>query len=131
MQGLTSLAAAKARKMIEDKFSDPNSLEELGNLGVNLERNLIEVESHLNGAVQSKLDSLKRAVDLMDESVMKLGKLSLNIQRIDEKIKNTNTSISNYEYLKRASNARDNLRKVSFESAFNIRCWQHSSYPND
>ncbi len=53
-------------------------------------------DSQLNSAVQGKLDSLKRAVDLMDESTAKLTKLSINISRIDEKIAITNTGQSSY-----------------------------------
>ena len=53
-------------------------------------------DSQLNSAVQGKLDSLKRAVDLMDESTAKLTKLSINISRVDEKIAITNTGQSSY-----------------------------------
>lgn len=112
MQSLSDQAIAKARKTIADKFSDPNALEELGTMGFNLEKNLLEVEGQLNGAVQSKLDSLKRAVDLMDESATKLTLLSTSIARTDERIALTNTAISNFANLKRAANARENLRKV-------------------
>lgn len=68
----------------------------------------------MNSAVQGKLDSLKRAVDLMDESTAKLTKLSTNISRIDEKIALTNTCISNYDHLKRVHHARDNLRLETY-----------------
>eukprot|EP01031_Cornospumella_fuschlensis_P044604 gene44604-54547_t len=112
MQALTEQAIQKARINIAEKFQDPNALEDLGVMCFQLEKQLAAVEGQLNGAVQSKLDSLKRAVDLMDESVLKLSKLSTNITKIDEKIAVTNTTISNYEYLKRAANARDNVQKV-------------------
>ena len=68
--------------------------------------------AQLNGAVQTKLDALKRAADLMDESAVKLTKLSQTIQEIDTRIMHTNTVISNYEYLRRVHNVRDNVARV-------------------
>lgn len=112
---------SKARTMISQNFSDPESLDDLGVLSFELEKQLSTAESQLNGAVQSKLDSLKRAVDLMDESAVKLSTLSLNINRIDQKIAQTNTMISNFDYLKRVHNARDNLSKVIGQVEFFAR----------
>ena len=111
-QKLSSEALSRARITIEKTFHDPTTLEELGGLAFQLEKQLSIVEGQLNGAVQTKLDSLKRAVDLMDESVVKLSKVSTNIQKIDEKISMTNTAISNYPNLKRVHNAKENLTKV-------------------
>lgn len=112
MQALNKEGLEKARAMIEKRFTDPSSLDSLGELTLQLEKSLALAESQLNGAVQSKLDSLKRAVDLMDESSVKLTNLSKNINKIDEKIAQTNTSISKFETLKRVHNARENLSKV-------------------
>lgn len=102
----------KARASVAAQFSDIDKLDDLGVKGFELERQLVAAESQLNGAVQSKLDSLKRAVDLMDESAVKLSKLSTKIVSIDDKIAQTNTAISNYSNLKRVHNARENLTKV-------------------
>ena len=118
MQRLTDQALLKARSTIADNFADPDALDSLGVLSFQLEKQLLTAESQLNSAVQSKLDSLKRAVDLMDESTLKLTKLSTNISRIDEKIAHTNTAISNYDNLKKVHNARDNLSKVITQVEF-------------
>jgi hypothetical protein len=118
MQSLTEQALLKARRTIAENFADPDALDGLGVLSFQLEKQLQAAESQLNNAVQSKLDSLKRAVDLMDESTLKLTKLSSNISRIDEKIAQTNTAISNYDNLKRVHNARDNLSKVISQVEF-------------
>lgn len=112
MQTLTDQAVKSARQTIAQKFSLQSDFEELGATALLYEKQLAIVEGQLNSAVQSKLDSLKRAVDLMDESSVKLSKLSSNIQRIDEKITLTNTNISKYKYLKRVHNAKENLNKV-------------------
>ena len=111
-QRISDEALQRARSTVAKTFHDPGTLEELGGLGYQLEKQLAIVEGQLNGAVQTKLDSLKRAVDLMDESVVKLSKVSTNVQKIDEKIANTNTSISTYQYLKKVHNAKENLTKV-------------------
>lgn len=111
-QRLSQEALERARATISRTFYDPTSFEELGGLAYQLEKQLSIVEGQLNSAVQTKLDSLKRAVDLMDESVIKLSKVSTNIQKIDEKITNTNTAISNYNNLKKVHNAKENLTKV-------------------
>lgn len=118
MQGLTQIALQKARETISQNFADPTSLDEIGVLSLQMEKQLLAAEEQLNGAVQSKLDSLKRAVDLMDESSVKLNILASNINKIDEKIAQTNTAISNYESLKRVHNARDNLSKVIAQVEF-------------
>jgi hypothetical protein len=118
MQSLTEQALSKARSTIAENFADPDALDGLGVLSFQLEKQLLAAESALNNAVQSKLDSLKRAVDLMDESTLKLTKLSANISRIDEKIAQTNTSISNYDHLKKVDNARENLNKVITQVEF-------------
>ncbi|KAJ1391708.1 hypothetical protein B484DRAFT_408658, partial [Ochromonadaceae sp. CCMP2298] len=101
MQRLTDHARSKARASIAHSFYDSDSLDGLGVLSHQLESQLVAAESQLNSAVQSKLDSLKRAVDLMDESTLKLSKLASNISRIDEKIAQTNTAISNYDNLRK------------------------------
>jgi len=111
-QALSEAAKERARSIIASTFSNPGTLEELGGYRLQLEKQLTTVEAQLNGAVQSKLDSLKRAVDLMDESVNKLEGISNNVQRIDEKIALTNTTISNYTKLKNVNNAKENLTKV-------------------
>ena len=118
MQNLTEQALQKARSTIAHNFADPDALDGLAGLSLQLEKQLITAESLLNNAVQSKLDSLKRAVDLMDESTLKLTKLSSNISRIDEKIAHTNTSISNYDHLKKVDNGRENLNKVITQVEF-------------
>eukprot|EP00981_Chlorochromonas_danica_P002368 scaffold455_cov155-Ochromonas_danica.AAC.6 len=118
MQKLSNDAIQKARKMVEDKFKDPNALEDLGTTTFSLEKSLAEVDGQLNGAVQSKLDSLKRAVDLMDESVAKLTTLSSAIARIDERIGQTNTAIAHFPSLMQAANARENLSKVIAQVEF-------------
>jgi myosin heavy subunit len=120
-QRLSKEGLDKARHTISKTFHDPNTLEELGGLAYNLEKQLSLVEGQLNSAVSNKLDSLKRAVDLMDESVVKLNKVSTNITKIDEKIAVTNTSISNFEKLKRVQNAKENLTKVIDQVEFFIK----------
>jgi len=121
MQNLTEQALRKARLTIAENFADPDALDGLGVLSFQLEKQLIAAESQLSNAVQSKLDSLKRAVDLMDESTLKLTKLSTNISRIDEKIAQTNTAISNYDHLKKVDHARENLSKVISQVEFFAR----------
>lgn len=112
MEKLNKIARERARATVARAFPDPGSLDEIAQMDSQLEKSLHAVEGQLKSAMQSKLDSLKRAVDLMDESAAKLNKISVNIVAIDEKIAKTNTQISNYYYLKRAHNARDNLMKV-------------------
>ena len=118
MQRLTEQALIKARTTIAENFCDPDALDGLGVLSFQIEKQLKTAENQLNTAVQSKLDSLKRAVDLMDESTQKLTKLSTNISKIDEKIAQTNTAISNYNHLKKVDHARENLRKVITQVEF-------------
>ena len=63
----------------------------------------MSADSQLNVTVGGKLDALKRAVDLMDESTIKLDYFTQNMKKTDEKIEAVNTTISNFEHLKRVS----------------------------
>ena len=65
-----------------------------------------------------KLDSLKSAVDLMEESSSKLSELSLKIDSTEGRIALTDTTISDYPNVKRAHFARDNINKVISEVIF-------------
>lgn len=112
MDKLSDQARQRAREMIRNKFASVDQLEDTGILASQLEKELNIINAKLNSEVQSKLDSLKSAVDLMDESETKLTKLFKNISKIDEKIALTNTVISQTERLKYAHHARDNITKV-------------------
>ncbi len=118
MDTLSDQARKRAREMIRNKFSSVDQLDDTGILASQLEKELNIVNAKLNSEVQSKLDSLKSAVDLMDESETKLTKLFKNITKIDEKIALTNTTISKTERLKYAHNARDNITKVMDQVKF-------------
>eukprot|EP01041_Mallomonas_annulata_P010886 gene10886-22729_t len=112
MKALEQEALRRAREKIVDQFSEPSSLEELSSMKMALEKKLAAADSQLNAAVQSKLDALKRVVDLMDESTTKLDHFTVNMARIDSKISMTNTEISKYDHLKKVHNARENLQKT-------------------
>lgn len=112
MSRLNQEATKKARNMVASRFTDAVDLEEIGTLISQIKKQMELSESQLNVAVQSKLDALKRAADIMDESSIKLSHLSTSLRSIDERIAETNTVISNYEYLRRVHHARDNISKV-------------------
>ena len=69
---LNDKALTRAREKIRDQFHDPRTMEEISAIQMTLEKKLAAAESQLNSAVQSKLDALKRVVDLMDESTTKV-----------------------------------------------------------
>lgn len=108
----------KARMMIVDKYHSPDQLEDAGLHAINLEKELALVNTKVNSEVQTKLDSLKNAVDLMDESQLQLNKLQANITWICERINKTDTSISKTEKVKRLHNARENIQRVIEQVAF-------------
>lgn len=54
----------------------------------------------------------------MDESTAKLSQLSISMNRVDEKIAETNTSISKYENLKKVHYVKENLEKVIEQVVF-------------
>jgi hypothetical protein len=112
MVALNNQAQHAARVMIQKKFQDLSSLEDISTLRNELQYKLTEADAKLKSIVQGKLDSLKRAVDLMDESSCKLTEFITNIDSIESKILLTNTIISKYENIKRIHYAKDNLSKV-------------------
>ena len=83
---LNNEAKLKARQFIKRNFKDPMDLDEASALRIQLQKQAAVAGSQLNGAVQSKLEALKRAVDLMDESSLKLGELSNTMRDVDKRI---------------------------------------------
>ena len=61
---------------------------------------------------------MKRAADIMSESSEKIDQTYKLVSRIDGRIAETNTCISNYETLKRVHYARENLKKVITQVEF-------------
>ena len=72
MEALNAEALKNARAAVAARFADASSLDDVGTYRALVQKNLAAAESKLNVAVQGKLDALKRAVDLMDESSAKL-----------------------------------------------------------
>ncbi len=114
-------AKSKARQFIKRNFQDPMDLEDASALRMQLQKQAAVAGSQLNGAVQSKLEALKRAADLMDESSLKLGKLSNTMKDVDKRIADSNTAISQYANLCRVHNVRDNVSKVISQIEFFAR----------
>ena len=121
MRGLNDAALVKARATIAKKFADPMDLDELVPFMAQLQKNMSIAEAQLNGAVQGKMDALKRAVDIMDESAEKLEAAKGRIARTEERIVHANTVISTFEHLRRVHNARENLQKVITQVEFFAR----------
>ena len=121
MRALNKAALIKARATIVNKFADPMDLDELLPYMAQLQKNMSIAEAQLNGAVQGKMDALKRAVDIMDESAEKLAAAKGRIVKTEERIVQANTAISTFEHLRRVHNARDNLQKVITQVEFFAR----------
>ena len=112
MQILKNRSIVISRNKISEKFKNSNDLSELSTIRSNYEKQLIIIDSTLNLLIQSKLDNLKKSIDLIDESTIKLSMFSNTMISVNTKINNTNTDISKYPYLKRVHNIRDNLTQV-------------------
>ena len=109
---LKNQSAAKARKYVESKFKKPIDLQDIAGLRVQLEKQLQQTDSQLNTVVQAKLEAFKRSVDLMDEAANKLSQFSKIMTSVDNKVSKANTEISQFPYLKRVNNIKENLDKV-------------------
>jgi hypothetical protein len=111
-------ATNKARNQISKKYQEPVDLDEISLHIAQLKKDIALAESQLSVAVQGKLEALKRAADIMDESSTKLEAFTTNLHKIDDRIAITNTVIADYPYLKRAHNARDNTLRVKSQVEF-------------
>ena len=118
MDKIIADAKANARKFAVDKFKDPADLDEISVITYQVQKHKMACEAQLNAAIQGKLDALKRAVDLMDQSDEKLSNFALNMKIIDERIEATNTQLCSYPNLKRIHYVRDNLQKVIAQIEF-------------
>ena len=115
MSRLDAEALLRARNMISSRFSAAVDLDE-SSIATNtqqLRKQLELASSQLGVCVQGKLEALKRAADLMDESSSRLQQLSAGLRDIDARVAATNTAIARFEHLRRAHHARDNLSKVT------------------
>jgi hypothetical protein len=121
LDSIKNEAVERARANMASQFVDPISLEDLPVLIAQLEKKLQTADSKLNSTVSNKLDSLKRSVDLMDDSSSKLSHLSASMKRIDAKIAMTNSSIANYKHLSTVHNVRENLDKTIKQVEFFTR----------
>ena len=111
-------ATNRARQAIAARFTDPGSIDDISSLRSQLQKQLATAESQLNHAVQSKLDALKRAVDIMADSSERLENVSSILSSVDNRIMQTNTSMSKFEYLKKVHYAKENLQKVVSQVEF-------------
>ena len=121
IQELNQEAKKKAQQFIRRSFQDPMDLDEVSALRAQLQKQTVVTSSQLQSAVQSKLEALKRAADLMDESSVKLNALSNTMRAVNGRIAESNTSISKYPYLGRVHNVRDNVGKVISQVEFFAR----------
>jgi hypothetical protein len=121
LQSINQTAREKARKSIASLFTDPSTLDEIPSLRSRLTKSLSVIDSQLNHSLQAKLDALKRSVEVIQDSSNKAEEVQQIMQRVDERILQTNTSISRYYNLKRVHNARENLSKVISQVEFFAR----------
>jgi len=70
MKSLNELALKRARAMVVKRFQTPLDLDESSSVAYQIQKQATAAAAQLNGAVQTKLDALKRAADLMDESAL-------------------------------------------------------------
>lgn len=130
MEALNALALKKARESIAARFSDVSSLDDIATYRTTIQKNLAGADSKLNVAVQGKLDALKRAVDLMDESSGKLNEFTNTMAVVNDRILMTCTGISSYVKLSKAHHARENIKKVIQQVDFFIKVPERIDYLN-
>jgi hypothetical protein len=118
---LNEEARKKAQQFIRRSFQDPMDLDEVSALRAQLQKQVVVTSSQLKGAVQSKLEALKRAADLMDESSLKLDTLSNTMRDVNRRVADSNTAISKHPHLRRVHNVRENVGKVISQVEFFAR----------
>lgn len=102
----------KAQNLLANQFMDPSSMENLSRMRLKVQKELTTAEAQLHNAVSTKLDALKRAVDISADSSEKLRDIATRLATVDDCISTTNTDISHFEHLRKLHYARDNLAKV-------------------
>ena len=108
----------QARMLIQAKFTEPSSRDDVQYFRSQLKKQLVAANSLLNHAVQNKLDAMKQAEEIMEESSVTVSDTFRLMCTIDARIEDTNTAISNFETLKRVHFARTNLKKVISQVEF-------------
>ena len=113
MQEVEKSAKERARLAIAERFSGitTTSREDIALLRSQLRNQLLSTTSQLNQNVQSRLDAMKRAVDIMSVTEEKVSNTFTIMKNIDQSIQDTSIDIAKFETLKRAHFAREN-RKI-------------------
>ena len=123
MQEVEKSAKERARLAIAERFSGitTTSREDIALLRSQLRNQLLSTTSQLNQNVQSRLDAMKRAVDIMSVTEEKVSNTFTIMKNIDQNIQDTSIDIAKFETLKRAHFARENLHKVLAQVDFFAR----------
>ena len=112
MKILKNKSKIAAKSKLSKKFSLANNLNDITTIKLQIEKELYNTEIQLNSIVETKLDAIKRSMDLMDEASNKLTLYSKLMIKVNNKLQQTNTEINKYQYLKKVNNIKINLNKV-------------------
>jgi len=121
MQKLKDEALERARELVASQFMDPASLDDIGRMTLKAQKQLMTAEAQLNNTVNSKLDALKRGIDISAESNERLQMIQAKLALMDTRVGSTNTDISQFKNLCRLHFARDNLEKVRTQVDFLVK----------
>ena len=112
MKILKNKSKIAAKSKLSKKFSLANNLNDITTIKLQIEKELYNTEIQVNSIVETKLDAIKRSMDLMDEASNKLTLYSKLMIKVNNKLQQTNTEINKYQYLKKVNNIKINLNKV-------------------
>eukprot|EP01084_Bolivina_argentea_P269806 458648_1 len=98
-----------ARELIMDKFKEVGSLEHIGELRTEYVRKQAVAASQLSSSVHVRLDSVKRARDLITESTQHVMDIKQRVQEMDKLASNCRGLFEKYPHIKCLHRARKNL----------------------
>jgi exocyst complex component 3 len=98
-----------ARRLVEKKFKEPASLEDIREMRAEYRRKLNATESQLSSAVRSRLDGVKRARDLIQESSEKIEELHAQFGEMEQLSRDCRGLFGKYPHIKTLHHARRNL----------------------
>ncbi|CAM9404257.1 unnamed protein product [Chrysoparadoxa australica] len=97
------------RKSVVSKIKELSSLEELRELRSEYRRKLAAIEGQLSGVVRTRLDGVKRARDLIEDSAAQIAELHGQFSKMEDLSRDCQGLFVSYPHIKSIHHARSNL----------------------
>ncbi|CAM9700388.1 unnamed protein product, partial [Phaeothamnion confervicola] len=106
-------AEQSAKVLVERRFKEPANLEDLRDVRGEYRRRLAATDSQLSTVVRGRLDGVKRARDLIEDSAAQTADLQAQFAKMEALSRDCRGLFGTYPHIKRLHHARSNLASTA------------------